>query len=149
MNEKEKLQIVIDKWLFDRICDFYVKEKPQYKDSAKKCKQILCTILNDCHTIFIDRRGEIRQKWWSYWEHPHINRWLIPMWTKTKIKSVRRREFSCKVHHKDKKYVETALNTSNKILITGDEDLIEDIEECQDLEVKAWSINEAVQKLEC
>jgi len=150
MSQDNRLFLVMDAWIIAT-----TKDRDPRCDEVWKAAEVMSKILRICHKIVLDCDGT-RETILDEYERvakgsQFAQQWLIAM--KTKGKFVYRSRsvvtFQALTDVDDLKYLQTAMNSPHKKIITGDSDLltIADDHRIRAEGIDIWSLDEALAKL--
>lgn len=148
---KDKLFLVLDTWVIARASS----EEREEAESILKAQHVLQEIYHQCHIVVLDLaepESQIWEEWKRYLFRSFITRvWYAEMnssgkWAWANKEQLQLSNFP---DPDNEKFVQVAVTLPQKLVITGDEELINwgQTEEARNLGVEIWSIEEALEKL--
>lgn len=145
---EEKKYVVIDTWVLAK-----ASEKPSSEEEAFeawKAIDVLSRIFLKCHRVVLDDEGQILKEWSRHMEGI-TGQWFL--WMKSLENKIiwRSKEKGFEeINQDDRKFVKVAAASPHRIVITGDEDFIEEIRESKEArnhEIRVWNLDDALQML--
>lgn len=143
----DKRYIVLDTWVLEKASS----QAQTDIESAEffKSIELLSRIYNKCHRIILDYDGEIEKEYEKH-AKDFSKRWLVRMSIlQDKIKFRGRASMKINMDPDDKKFIEVAVNSPDRIVISGDSDFFDDEfkKQIKDKRLKIFTVDEALVEL--
>ncbi len=146
-----KRSLVLDTWVIAKA----TSEKGEEVEEISKAQYLLQKIYHHCHIVLLDLgepESQILGEWNRYlWATPVTRIWYAAMNASGKFgwRNKRRMQLPRFFDPNDEKFVQLAVTTSDKVIITGEEKFTNwgRTEEARNLGVKVWDLEKALQEL--